>query len=167
MFSTSKYLAANPDVRGAGAQPLLHYTQYGQYEGRPAFLAGPTAAADPLVDPAFYDRQLGATLIPAGPAAQLQAAASYDATGWRQRLNPDAFFDTNYYLGHYPDVAAAQINPVKHYEQYGWREGRNPSAQFSVAKYLAAYPDVRAANLDPLQHFLSYGQSEGRMAFAV
>ncbi len=167
LFSVSKYLAANPDVRGAGAQPLLHYSQYGQYEGRLAFLAGPAAAADPLVDPAFYDKQLGATLIPTGPAAQLQAAASYDATGWRQRLNPDAFFNTNYYLGHNPDVAAAQIDPVKHYEQYGWREGRDPSAQFSVAKYLAAYLDVRAANMDPLQHYLAYGQSEGRMAFAV
>ena len=167
LFSTRKYLAANPDVRGAGAPPLLHYMQYGQFEGRPAFLAGPTAAANPLVDPAFYSKQLGATLIPTGPAAQLQAAASYDATGWRQGLNPDAFFDTNYYLGRSPDVAAAQLNPLKHYEQYGWREGRNPSAQFSVAKYLAAYPDVRAANMDPLQHFLAYGQPEGRMAFAV
>lgn len=167
LFSTGKYLAANPDVRGAGAQPLLHYLQYGQFEGRPAFLSGATAAADPLVDPAFYDRQLGATLIPTGPAAQLQAAASYDATGWRLRLDPDAFFSTNYYLSNNPDVAAAQLNPVKHYEQYGWREGRNPSAQFSAAKYLAAYPDVRAANIDPLQHFLAYGQSEGRMAFAV
>ncbi len=167
LFSTSKYLAANRDLQGAGVQPLLHYSQYGQYEGRLAFLTGPSAAADPLVDPAFYDKQLGATLIPTGPAAQQQAAASYDATGWRQRLNPNAFFNTNYYLSRYPDIAAAQINPVRHYEQYGWREGRDPSAQFSVAKYLAAYPDIRRANIEPLAHFLAYGQSEGRAAFAV
>ena len=167
LFSTGKYLAANPDVRAAALQPLLHYMQYGQYEGRMAFLAGPAAAADPLIDPAFYDKQLGATLIPTGPAAQLQAAASYDATGWRLRLNPDAFFNTSYYLAHNADVAAAQLDPVKHYEQYGWHEGRDPSAQFSVAKYLAAYPDVRAANMDPLQHYLAYGQYEGRTAFAV
>ncbi len=167
LFSTAKYLAANPDVRAAGLQPLPHYVQYGQAEGRMAFLAGPAAAADPLVDPAFYDRQLGATLIPIGPAARLQAAASYDATGWRLRLDPDAFFSTGYYLSRYADVAAAQLDPVKHYEQYGWHEGRDPSAQFSVAKYLAAYPDVRAANIDPLQHYLTYGQAEGRIAFAV
>lgn len=167
LFSTSKYLAANRDLQGAGVQPLLHYSQYGRYEGRLAFLTGPTAAADPLVDPAFYDRQLGATLIPTGPAAQSQAAASYDAMGWRQRLNPDAFFNTSYYLSRNPDIAAAQINPVKHYEQYGWREGRDPSAQFSVAKYLAAYSDIRRANMEPLAHFLAYGQSEGRVAFAV
>ena len=167
LFSVSKYLTMNPDVKAAGANPLPHYLQYGQYEGRMAFLAGPAAAADVLVDPAFYDKQLGASLIPTGPAAQAQAAASYDATGWRQRINPDAFFDTNYYLSRNPDIAAAQINPVRHYEQYGWREGRDPSARFSVAKYLAANPDVRAANIDPLQHFLAYGQFEGRLAAAV
>lgn len=167
LFSTGKYLAANPDVQAAVVAPLLHYMQNGQYEGRMAFLAGPVAAADPLVDAAFYDKQLGATLIPTGLAAQLQAAASYDATGWRQRLNPDAFFDTNYYLSHNPDVAAVQVDPIKHYEQNGWHEGRNPSAQFSIAKYLAANPDVRAANIDPLQHFLVHGQFEGRTAFAV
>jgi hypothetical protein len=167
LFSTGRYLAANRDVRAVGAQPLLHYVQYGQYEGRMAFLGGPAAAADPLIDPAFYDKQLGATLIPTGAAAQMQAAASYDATGWRLRLNPDAFFDTVYYLGRNADVAAAQLDPVKHYEQYGWHERRDPSAQFSIAKYLAAYPDIRAANVDPLQHYLTYGQAEGRMAFAV
>ena len=167
LFSVSKYLTMNPDVWAAGANPLLHYLQYGQSEGRMAFLAGSAAAADVLVDPAYYDKQLGASLIPTGPAAPAPAAASYDASGWRQRMNPDAFFDTSYYLGHNPDVAAAQINPVRHYEQYGWREGRDPSAQFSVAKYLAANPDVRAANIDPLQHFLSYGQFEGRVAAVV
>lgn len=168
LFSIGKYLAANLDVKAAGAEPLMHYLQYGQNEGRMAFLAGPAATtADPLVDSAFYDKQLGATLVPTGPAAQLQAAASYEATGWRLRLNPDAFFDANYYLSHNADIAAAQINPLRHYEQYGWREGRNPSAQFSIAKYLTANPDVRAVSMDPLQHFLSYGQFEGRLAFAV
>lgn len=167
LFSDGKYLAANPDVKKAALDPLLHYIQYGQKEGRITFLTGNTAMADPLVNAAYYDKQLGATLVPAGVAAQQQAASSYDTTGWRQGLNPDAFFDTKYYLSHNPDVAAAKLNPVKHYEQYGWHEGRNPSALFSTAKYLAAYSDVRAAKLDPLEHFLTYGQAEGRTAFAV
>ena len=168
LFSNSKYLAAYPDVRAAGVGPLVHYILSGQYEGRLAFLAGPAAAAaDLLVDPAFYDKQLGATLIPTGPAAQLQAAASYGAIGWRRGLNPDAFFDTRYYLAHNPDVAAAGVDPLAHYEQFGWHEGRNPSAQFSAAKYLAAYPDVRAAGVEPLLHFLAAGQFEGRTAFGA
>ena len=167
LFSAAKYLASNQDVKAAGAEPLLHYMQYGQGERRMAFLPGGSAAADPLVNAAYYDKQLGATLVPAGAAAQQQAAWSYDASGWKRGLNPDAFFDTNYYLSRNPDVAAVRYNPLKHYEQYGWREGRDPSALFSTSKYLAAYSDVRAAGVDPLDHFLRYGQAEGRVAAKV
>lgn len=167
LFSGSKYLAANPDVAAAAMNPLLHYIAYGRSEGRMAPLTGSAAVADPLMDTAFYDKQLGVTLTPAGIAGQQQATASYDATGWRLGLNPNAFFDTGYYLSHNPDVAAAQLNPIKHFKQYGWHEGRNPSAQFSTIQYLAAYSDVRAANIDPLEHFFAYGQAEGRTAFAV
>ena len=167
MFSDAKYLAANPDVKAAGVDPLLHYVSNGQSEGRMAFLPGGTAAADPLVDPALYDKQLGATLIPTGVAAQQQAAASYDATGWQEGLNPDALFDTKYYLSHNPDIAAAHINPLLHYEQYGWKEDRDPSSQFSTSKYLGANPDVKAAAINPLLHYVQYGQAEGRTAFNV
>jgi len=167
LFSAAQYLAANPDVRAAGVDPLLHYVQNGQGEGRMAFLPGGAAAADPLIRADYYDKQLGATLVPTGTAAQQQAASSYDASGWQRGLNPDAFFDISYYLSRNPDVAAAHVDPVKHYEQYGWHEGRNPSAQFSTSKYLAAYSDVRAAGIDPLEHFLVHGQAEGRTAAAA
>jgi len=167
MFSDSKYLAANPDVMAAGANPLLHYIQYGQSEGRLAFLSGGMDVADPLINAEYFDRQLGATLIPTGVAAQQQSASTFNLIGWQQGLNPDAYFDTKYYLGQNPDVAAVHVNPVSHYEQYGWREGRNPSAQFSTNKYLAANLDVKAVGLNPLEHFLTYGQAEGRAAFAV
>ena len=167
VFSDAKYLAANPDVKAAGFDPLLYHVASGETEGRMAFLSGGTAMADLLVDATFYDKQLGATLIPTGVAAQQQAAASYDASGWHMGLNPDMLFDTQYYLSHNPDVAAAHLDPLKHYEQYGWHEGRDPSAQFSTHKYLAAYSDVKAAGLDPLLHYVQYGQGEGRTAFAA
>ena len=167
LFSGSKYLSANPDVRAASIDPLLHYLTNGQAEGRVAFLSGPMAAADPLVDAAYYDRQRGDTLIPTGTAAQQQAAASYNATGWQRGLNPDAFFDTAYYLSHNPDVAAAHINPLLHYETNGWQEGRDPSASFSTHGYLAAYSDVRNAGVNPLLHYIANGQAEGRTASHV
>ena len=167
LFSDSKYLAGYPDVQAARIDPLQHFIQYGQVEGRMAFLSGGTAPADPLVNAAYYDAQAGATLIPTGTAAQQQAAWGYHTDGWQRGLNPNALFDTRYYLSHNPDVAAAHIDPLQHYEQYGWKEGRDASASFSTNKYLAAYVDVRAAGLDPLLHYVSYGQPEGRRAFAV
>ena len=147
--------------------PLLHYVSYGQNEGRMSFLSGSTATADPLVDASYYDPQLGATLVPSGTAAGQQAASNYDLSGWLKGLNPDAWFDTNYYLLHNPDVKAAHIDPLLHFEQFGWKEGRDPSAQFSTSKYLAAYGDVKAANVDPLLHYVQFGLAEGRSTFLV
>ena len=167
LFSDSKYLAAYPDVAKGGLNPLLHYLEHGQAEGRMTFLSGGAAAADPLVQSSYYDPQLGAKLVPTGVAAEQQAAFDYDATGWQKGLDPDAWFDTDYYLSHNPDVAAAHIDPLLHYETYGWKEGRDPSAQFSTTKYLGAYADVRAAGVDPLLHFVAHGQAEGRTAFSV
>ena len=167
LFSTTKCLAANPDVAAAAIDPLLHYVQYGQAEGRMAFLSGGSASADPLVDPAFYDPQLGATLLPTGTAAAQQADYSYNTTGWLQGLNPDALFNTSYYLQQNPDVAVAGIDPLAHFEQYGWTEGRNPSTAFSTNKYEAANPDVAAARVDPLAQYIAYGAAEGRAIYSV
>lgn len=36
-FSTSKYLAANADVKAAGLDPLVHYERHGIQEGRAIF----------------------------------------------------------------------------------------------------------------------------------
>jgi len=96
MFSDAKYLAAYPDVAAAKLNPLVDYLSHGQSAGRMAFLAGGTAPADPLVDAAYYSKQPGATVVPAGAAGQQQAAADYNAGGWQKGLNPDALFDTQY-----------------------------------------------------------------------
>lgn len=167
LFDDGKYLDANPDVKAAAIDPLLHYINYGQYEGRMAFLTGGTAAADPLVNAAFYDAQLGAVLIPSGIAGAQQAAYSYDQSGWQKGLNPDAYFDTTYYLLHNPDVAAAHVDPLLHYESMGWKEGRDPSAAFATNRYLTVNVDVAAAGIDPLLHYVMYGQSEGRPIYAA
>ncbi len=163
-FSDHRYLASNPDVAAAHLDPLAHYMSYGRSEGRMAFVNGPqaTGTPDPLVDRASYFAQF-ATIVP----ASADAAASYDQAGWRQGLNPDAYFDTNYYLAGNPDVRTAGINPLQHYEAYGWKEGRDPSAAFSTSKYLAAYSDVRSSGADPLTSFITTGQAQGRTAFAV
>lgn len=91
----------------------------------------------------------------------------YDTVGWRQGRNPDALFDTNYYMEHNPDVKAAAIDPMLHYEQYGWKEDRDPGAQFSTSKYLAANADVKGAGANPLVHYEQYGIREGRPIFRV
>jgi hypothetical protein len=91
--------------------------------------------------------------------------ARYMSASWKEGRNPNAFFDTNYYLKQNPDVAASGTNPLVHFETVGYAQGRQPSLVFDDAKYLQANPDVKAAGLDPLAHYLQSGQAEGRQAF--
>ncbi|MBV8914024.1 MAG: hypothetical protein JOZ05_13420, partial [Acetobacteraceae bacterium] len=165
-FSGTSYLAANPDVKASGLDPMLHYMLGGHAEGRTGVLSGAGTAPDPLVDVAYLGAQLGASLLPSGASGEAELTAIYDAN-WQKGLNPDAWFDTNYYLSHNPDVAASGVNPLLQYETVGWMQGRDPSAQFSTDKYLAAYSDVRNAHIDPLLDFLTTGQAAGRAAFHV
>ena len=183
LFDGAKYLVANPGLAGTGIDPLDFYGQQVRPSGvggiamapvpgsvdmsRMTFLTGGTLPADPLVEAGYYDAQLGVTLMPGAAAAAQQAAWSYDATGWKRGLNPDALFDTTYYLSHNPDVAAAHVDPLLHYETFGWKEGRDPSAAFSTTKYLAANPDVLAAAVDPLLQYVGYGHAEGRAIFSA
>jgi len=81
-----------------------------------------------------------------------------------QGRNPNALFDTSWYLQHNPDVAAAGMDPLLHYEIWGWKEGREPGPNFDQSAYLAANPDVAVAGINPLDHYTLYGMSEGRAA---
>lgn len=95
-------------------------------------------------------------------AANVDPYQHYVTFGWREGRNPNAFFDTSYYLIENLDVAAAGINPLDHYEQFGWMESRDPSSSFSTSNYLTANPDVAVAGMNPLEHYYLYGQYEGR-----
>ncbi|WP_159997119.1 hypothetical protein [Roseomonas sp. 18066] len=94
--------------------------------------------------------------------AGLDPAEHYDASGWREGRNPNAYFDTNAYLAANRDVAAAGVNPLEHYQQHGRGEGRDPGIGFDAQFYLARNPDVAAAGLDPLSHYLANGIEERR-----
>ncbi|KAA5605620.1 bifunctional metallophosphatase/5'-nucleotidase [Roseospira marina] len=89
-------------------------------------------------------------------------AQHYALYGWAEGRDPNAFFDTSFYLANNADVAEAGVNPFEHYALYGWREGRDPSAAFDTSAYLDANADVADAAVNPLQHLMGYGMGEGR-----
>jgi Ca2+-binding RTX toxin-like protein len=97
--------------------------------------------------------------------AGANALDHFNASGWHEGRNPNAYFGTSAYLAVNKDVAAAGINPLDHYHNSGWHEGRDPSAFFDTALYLINNPDVAAAGVDPLEHYLMFGFSEGRSAY--
>ncbi|HSF93890.1 MAG TPA: hypothetical protein VLA52_02610 [Thermohalobaculum sp.] len=141
-FSTSAYLAGNPDVELAGINPLAHFVQYGRREGRVAGIARmPEAPATPEH---------------CGPESAADEAARIAET-----IAPH--FDAGFYLAVNPDVAEAGQDPVLHYVNQGWREGRDPTRGFSTSYYLDSSPDVRAEGLNPFWHFIVAGREENRL----
>lgn len=51
----------------------------------------------------------------------------YCERGWRMSRNPNAWFDTKFYLACNPDVAEADVDPFWHYLTAGRAEGRRPA----------------------------------------
>jgi len=110
LFNSSFYLAHNPDLAAAGADPYQHYLAYGWKEGR---------NPDALFDTNYYLAQ-----NPDVKAAGADPLLHFEAYGWKEGREPSLLFSDAKYLAANPDVAAAHANPLLHYLQYGQAEGR-------------------------------------------
>ena len=97
---------------------------------------------NPLFDRAYYTAQYGAQVAASG----LDAWQHYLQVGAKAGLNPNAWFDTAFYLKQHPDVAASGVNPLLQYEAGGWRDGRATSLLFSGTAYWAANPGMAGTN---------------------
>ena len=147
LFDADFYLAANPDVREAGWDPIMHFLRVGSREGR---------MPNPLFDPAFYVRT-----YPDVGQAGANPLIHYLESGAREGRNPHPLFDTAYYLRQCPDVDRFGLNPLAHYLEHGALEGRNPNPYFDAAYYCRTNPDA-SADSNPLYHFCSRGAVEGK-----
>lgn len=92
----------------------------------------------------------------------LAAALHYIEFGSYLGFQPNALFDSSWYLAYYDDVRRAGRNPLWHYIRYGWREGRDPGPGFNTEYYVTANPDVKASGMNPLLHYIRFGRDEGR-----
>lgn len=127
-FSTSAYLAANPDVREAGCNALIHYLRFGRNEGRGG-VDGNGQGREPLGPEAMariaeaFDPEFYAETNPDLPG-DTDMLAHFMGQGWNQRRDPCDWFSVEYYLGAHPDLAASGQNPFAHYLIWGCREAR-------------------------------------------
>jgi GT2 family glycosyltransferase len=147
LFDTSWYLGHYEDLRASGADPLQHYFEHGDAEGRrpvPLFFPERFRLCNPDVPGDGHRTSLG-RYLDGGDA-----------------LKPHAWFDTAFYREHYPESAASGCHPLVDYlaDKANWL--RNTCAEFSGAQYLELHRDVRAAGVNPLCHFLEAGEQEGR-----
>jgi glycosyltransferase involved in cell wall biosynthesis len=135
LFDPSWYLAQNPDVAKAGAEPLTHYIQYGAAEGR---------NPNPFFDTRWYLAQ-----NPDVAEAGVEPLTHYIQYGAAEGRNPNPFFDTRWYLAQNPDVAAADVNPLTHFLERGAKEHRAPHPSFDLDWSRPEYTAPRILLPDP------------------
>jgi hypothetical protein len=100
-----------------------------------------------LIDAAWYSARYGP--LTSDPADH------YVEEGWREGLNPNAWFDTRWYLSQNPDVDG--IHPLLHFVRTGARNGRRPHPLFDVEWYTERYLGAGEPGAEALRHFLSVG----------
>ena len=177
LFDAEYYLASNPDVRNAGADPARHYLLYGWREGRDPSTAFSTsqylsncpdvdrAGVNPLVHYLRHGHREGRLISPTGRALQAtsKSAPASSRTGSTpprisqaaidgevRAIRASGLFDESYYRAMYVDLEPAPQDVIRHYCEYGWREGRNPSDDFDTRFYLETYSDIRNCRHQPL-----------------
>lgn len=105
-----------------------------------------------LFDSSYYRREYGSLIQ--NDADPLDHYLTY---GSIHRLNPNPYFDVDYYLRDYGgDIATADIDPLWHYIVVGEREGRQPSIYFSPGWYAGNRAADEITN-GVLAHFLANG----------
>ncbi|WP_048810325.1 glycosyltransferase [Candidatus Methylacidiphilum infernorum] len=165
LFDPGYYWSCYPDVKKAGADPLLHYVRHGWKEGK---------NPNPYFDSAYYLEK-----NPEVKAAGVNPLLHFIENGWKEGRNPHPDFDLDLYLETQPEVRLSGVNPLKHFlESVKSLEGGTAPGQgtpergqylkilrsslFDRAYYLGQYPDVQEAGIDPLLHYIRHGWKEGR-----
>ncbi|MCA9732854.1 hypothetical protein KC799_12040 [candidate division KSB1 bacterium] len=122
------------------------------------FSRTPTQNVGDLLDAQYYHNRYGEIYH-----FSLEEALDHFITkGFIETLDPNEYFDCQWYLQTYRDVADKNINPIEHYFNFGRSDHRNPSKFFSTALYLLWNEDVRSAGINPLVHYIKYGRRERR-----
>ncbi len=109
LFDREWYLEQNPEVEAAGMDPLVHYLQFGGFEGRDP---------NPLFDSDWYLQK-----YPDAALTGLNPLVHYLRHGAAEGLDPHPLFDTDWYVKHTPDLPVG-INPLIHYVAVGAMQGR-------------------------------------------
>jgi glycosyltransferase involved in cell wall biosynthesis len=139
-FSVEYYLTENPDVLESGVEPLLHYIEYGEKEGRKSSV---------YCSIAHLKKQIKAT----DKSTLLGHFHQFERS---QLISAHQYFDIQYYLEHNPDVASSDASPYFHFLETGICEGRNPRADINIVEYCKQF-EVNSEEINPFLHFITVG----------
>ena len=149
------YLAASPDVKDAGVDPIEHYVSSGLTEGRSpqehVTSGSPDTILDRLLD--CRDRLCNGTKA---------KTADYEG-GTEEKTNFEAIFHRIR-----QHVEKSELGSLQEWLVSAWADRQMRAEIIQVAQvlspayYLHMYPDVAAAGVDPIEHYSFNGVDERR-----
>jgi GT2 family glycosyltransferase len=149
LFDPAFYLAANPDVAGAGVEPLAHYESMGWREGRDP---------NPLFSVAWYLER-----NPDIAALGIEPVGHYARDGWRDGRQPHPLFDVAMVRATDPELSAQgapSTDPLAAYLHGGWTRGARACDLFDEAFY-RSQAQALPADADALTHYAGLGWRHG------
>lgn len=164
LFNGKHYLSKNPDLAGWKAAPVLHYIQYGYFEGR-----SPSA----LIDVDFIMNQImDSDNLVDGDSRQFKFGVLKKYDGIFKLLeetgcNPNPLFDNEFFLKNISEDIGCEIPIVYYYRHKGINPKNNLPFEttpiISMRQYLESNPDLKEAKVNLLEHLLMYGLQEKRL----
>jgi len=148
IFNPGYYAATSPDAKNFAGGLLLHYLDFGGFEGR---------RPHPLFDSAWY-----LDTYPDVRERGTNPLVHYILIGSAEARNPNPYLDTAWYASLNPGLSVVGGAPLRHYIEQGTTTGIDPSPRFRASWYLAKNPDVAKQGTPALEHFLLAGEKEGR-----
>jgi GT2 family glycosyltransferase len=86
---------------------------------------------------------------------------------FRSGIDPNPFFDSDWYLRENKDLSDSDIDPLMHYVTFGENEGRKPNPLFDPFTYLNNYPELFKHTGTLLSHYMNYGIKLGWVAAEI
>lgn len=149
------YLAAHPDVRDAGVDPIEHYISSGLTEGRSPRQHVKSGHTDTILDRLLDCRDRLCRTIKAESAdygGGIEEIAAFEAIFYRIRQH----------------LGKSGLGSLRQWLMSAWADRQmraeiiHAAQVLSPAYYLHMYPDVAAAGVDPIEHYAFNGVDEKR-----
>lgn len=156
-FDMTWYQEHYPDVVQNNIHPLAHYIKNGRVEGRYPTFQVKALLETGLFDSGYYSMQACMSFKNNNTAIE-----HYINIGCKLGLNPNPYFDTNWYYKAYPEVKISNINPLIDFYYRVPKFERNPSELFDCQWYINRYSDIQEVAINPLLHYINFGREEGR-----
>lgn len=138
LFDTNWYLQQNIDVKNSNMHPLLHYILNGDKEDR--------------LPSVYFNKSCILHYLKQDDLKQTSLAFFYKNEK-KLKLNPNSFFDIDYYLNHNSDIVNLDISPFFHFLNTGVYEGRFPREDIDISEYVNRY-GVNKDEINPFRHFV-------------